>query len=151
MKVFIVVGLVYNATHVQMKVHSLFCVAMLVVVALGCNSSSTEKPAAADSPTFAPLTGRWARTDGGYMLMVHKVEADGKANVGYFNPNPIRVSDAQASQADGALKLFVELRDEGYPGCTYRLTYDKAKDQLVGVYYQAAQQQSYDIVFERAP
>jgi hypothetical protein len=31
------------------------------------------------------------------------------------------------------------------------LTYDKAKDQLVGVYYQAAQQQSYDIVFERAP
>ncbi|MBM3861944.1 MAG: hypothetical protein FJ395_20155 [Verrucomicrobia bacterium] len=131
-----------------MKAHTILTVAMLVVMALGCKPSA-ETPKA-EGAAFAPLTGRWARTDGGYMLMVHRVEADGKANVGYFNPNAIRVSQAQATAEGGVLKLFVELRDEGYPGCTYRLTYDKAKNQLFGVYYQAAQQQSYDIVFERA-
>jgi hypothetical protein len=132
-----------------MKARTLLAVAMLVVVALGCNSSS-EKPAAGAS-AFKPLEGRWVRPDGGYILMVHGVEADGKANVGYFNPNPIRVSQAQASSDKSGLTLFVELRDEGYPGCTYRLTFDKAKNMLVGVYFQAAQQQSYEIYFERTP
>ena len=38
----------------------------------------------------------------------------------------------------GALKLFIELRDVGYPGSTYTLTYLPAGDRLTGVYYQAA-------------
>lgn len=83
--------------------------------------------------------------------MVNRVETDGKVTASYFNPNSIRVSRAQASVVDGVLKLFVELTDEGYPGCTYKLTYDKANNQLAGVYFQTAMQQSYDIVFERAP
>lgn len=131
-----------------MKAQNLLAVVALVLMVVGCKpGAETPRP---ESPVFAPLTGRWVRHDGGYMLMVHRVEADGTANVGYFNPNPIRVSEARASSEDGNLYLFVELRDVGYPGCTYRLTYDKARDRLVGVYYQAAQRQSYDIVFERA-
>lgn len=123
---------------------------MLVAVAVGCKPSGPKPAATTTSSVFAPLTGRWVRPDGGYMLMVHGVEADGKANVGYYNPNPIRVVNAQAMVEGDTLKLFVELRDVGYPGCTYRLSYDKARDRLVGVYYQAAQQQHYDIIFERA-
>lgn len=122
---------------------------MLVALAIGCKPSSEMAPATADPAAFVPLTGRWVRPDGGYMLMVNRVEPDGKVAAGYFNPSPIRVSQAQASVEGGTLKLFVELRDEGYPGCTYKLTYDKAKDQMTGVYFQAAQQQSYEIVFER--
>ena len=132
--------------------HVLIGLVMLVAVAIGCKPSGDSKPtAAADPAVYGVLTGRWVRADGGYMLMVHRIEPDGKAAAGYFNPNPIRVSQAQASREGGAVKLFVELNDEGYPGCTYKLTHDKEKDQLVGVYFQAAQQASYDIMFERMP
>ena len=46
-------------------------------------------------------------------------------------------------------KVFIELRDTNYPGPTYTLTYDPKEDQLKGVYFQAALQQSYDVVFVR--
>ena len=36
-----------------------------------------------------------------------------------------------------------------YPGSTYTLTYDPASDQLKGVYYQAALQQRFEVVFVR--
>jgi hypothetical protein len=36
-----------------------------------------------------------------------------------------------------------------YPGSTYALTYDPASDQLQGVYYQAAIQQRFAVVFVR--
>ncbi len=83
------------------------------------------------------------------MLAINRVQPDGTVEAGCFNPNPIRVSRARASPDGGKLELFVELRDSGYPGCTYKLTYDKAEKKLAGVYFQAAQQQSYDIVFAR--
>ncbi|MCX7886497.1 MAG: hypothetical protein N3B01_04450 [Verrucomicrobiae bacterium] len=134
-----------------MKARILVTIAVGALLATSGCKRQPSGPATAESATFAPLTGRWIRHDGGYMLMVHRVSPDGTANVGYFNPNPIRVSDARASLEDGNLYLFVELRDVGYPGCTYRLTYDKARDRLIGTYYQAAQRQTYDIVFERAP
>jgi hypothetical protein len=68
----------------------------------------------------------------------------------YSNPNPINVSKAEVAVEGGALKLFIELRDVGYPGSTYTLTYLPAGDRLTGVYYQAAIQQKFDIVFQRA-
>ncbi len=36
-----------------------------------------------------------------------------------------------------------------YPGSTYTLTYVADKDLLVGIYYQALQQQSFEVYFER--
>ena len=67
----------------------------------------------------------------------------------YFNPQPINVSRAEASQEGEATKVFIELRDVNYPGATYTLTYDPAGDQLKGVYFQPALHQSFDVVFVR--
>ncbi len=129
-------------------------VALLVGLNCGCGKPSEEKapaPAKAAVPAdpFAVVMGRWLRMDGGYMLMVHSVEAGGKAVISYRNPSPIHVEQAQVSREGDVIKIFVELRDEGYPGCTYRLRYEPLRDQLVGVYYQAALKESYEINFER--
>jgi hypothetical protein len=80
---------------------------------------------------------------------VTKIAADGKAAVGYFNPRPINVGRAEARMEDDAPGLFVELRDRNYPGSTYALRYEEEGDQLVGVYFQAVQRASYDVVFVR--
>jgi hypothetical protein len=47
------------------------------------------------------------------------------------------------------MNVFVELRDRGYPGNYYKLTYDTGKDQLAGVYYHLGVQQQFDVFFER--
>jgi hypothetical protein len=95
------------------------------------------------------LKGKWVRPDGGYIIEIRSVDPSGKVAAAYFNPNPIKVAAAQVTQDKGSLNLFVELRDTGYPGCTYTLTYDRQNDQLRGVYYQAAVQERYDIYFVR--
>ena len=90
------------------------------------------------------------RPDGGYVIEIRSIDpASGKVDAAYFNPNPIRVAAAQARDEKGVLNLFIELRDTGYPGCTYQLTYDRQSDQLKGVYYQAAVKERYDIYFVR--
>jgi hypothetical protein len=70
-------------------------------------------------------------------------------DAGYFNPRPINVSRAEASQEGTTIKVFIELRDTNYPGSTYTLTFDPQSDQLKGVYFQAALQQSFDVFFVR--
>jgi hypothetical protein len=97
------------------------------------------------------LKGKWLRPDGGYVVDVRSVEAGGTMDVAYFNPRPIKVSKAEASQEGAITKVFLELRDVQYPGSTYTLTYDPARDQLQGVYYQAALQQRFAVVFVRMP
>ncbi len=98
---------------------------------------------------FDLLKGRWLRPDGGYVVEVRDIDANGHMVAAYFNPRPINVSRAEASQEGGETKVFIELRDINYPGATYNLTYDPADDQLSGVYYQPALQQSFDVVFVR--
>lgn len=99
---------------------------------------------------YQKLVGRWQRTDADYVIEVRAIEgATGKAEAAYFNPNPIRVGQAQAAEEGGKLTLFVELQDVGYPGSNYRLTYFPATDQVYGVYYQAAIEQSFDVEFQR--
>ena len=83
------------------------------------------------------------------MLAVTDIASDGMATVGYFNPRPIRVGRAEARIEDETVGLFVELRDRNYPGSTYTLAYDAEGDQLVGIYFQALQRVSYDVVFVR--
>ena len=101
------------------------------------------------SPELAKLVGKWERPDGGYVLEIKGVDSSGKAEVAYYNPNPINVSRAAAWRDKGATKLVVELRDVGYPGCTYTLEHNPQSDQLFGQYFQAAQQQTYEVVFFR--
>jgi uncharacterized protein (DUF2147 family) len=98
---------------------------------------------------FDRLKGRWRRPDGGYVLEIKEIDDKGKMVAAYFNPRPINVSRAEASQEGATTKVFIELRDTNYPGATYTLTYDPVRDQLRGVYFQPALQQSFDVVFVR--
>lgn len=128
-----------------MSVAVMAAVALAGIVGQGCSKQTTSDAAA----QLEKLKGRWVRPDGGYVIEIGKIEADGKLAAAYFNPNPINVSKASAKQEGGQIKLFVELRDQNYPGCTYDLTYDSQNDTLVGVYFQAALQQRFDVVFAR--
>jgi hypothetical protein len=107
-------------------------------------------PARAADPDFQTLKGRWLRPDGGYVLEIRKIAADGTMDVAYLNPRPINVSRAKATRDKTTLRVFVELRAPNYPGSTYTLTYDPKRDELYGVYFQAVQGQSFDVVFVRA-
>jgi hypothetical protein len=126
---------------------------LLVVAVLcgGCGKTEPGKaaPAVAPKSDYQKLVGKWLRPDGGYVIEIKSVAADGKMEAGYFNPNPIHVSQAAASREGSVTKVFIELRDENYPGCTYKLTYDPGNDRFSGVYFQASQQQFYNIEFIR--
>lgn len=117
------------------------------------NAPSPATPASTSAGAedrYRKLLGRWQRTDADYVVEVRSLDGGtGRGEVAYFNPRPIRVSQVQAAEEGGKVTLFVELDDVGYPGCNYRLTYFPATDQLYGVYYQAAIEQSFDVEFER--
>jgi len=98
---------------------------------------------------FQPLVGRWQRTDGGYVIEIGRIDADGKIAAGYFNPRPIKVSQAQAAMQKGYIKVEMELRDVGYPGSRYTLVYYRSKDRLIGFYYHAVSGHNFDVVFLR--
>lgn len=114
-------------------------------------------PTAPAAPSAAPaavveldrLKGRWLRADGGYILEVRSISPEGKVDAAYLNPRPIHVARAEALRQGEVLTLFVELRDANYPGSTYRLTYDSGRDVLAGLYFQALQQQTFDVEFVR--
>ena len=108
-----------------------------------------EAPAAQADAAFATLPGRWVRPDGGYVINIKSVDASGKLDASYANPNPLPFSRAEATRDGNTIKLFFELRAGGYNGSTYTLTYDPASDTLKGVYFQAVAQQKFDIYFMR--
>ena len=109
-----------------------------------------EAPAAQADGVFGVLPGRWVRPDGGYVINIRRVDAGGKLDADYANPNPLPFSRAEATRDGKAIRLFFELRAGGYNGSTYTLTYDAANDVLRGVYFQAVAQQKFDIYFTRA-
>ena len=123
--------------------------ALAVVVGLGAVAAAVLFLRGATAAGFSPLTGRWLRLDGGYILEIRAIDAAGRIDATYLNPRPINVARAEATRKGSALEVFVELRAPGYPGSTYTLSYEPKNDQLVGVYYQAAMQQSFDVRFVR--
>ena len=100
-------------------------------------------------PEFLPLSGRWVRTDGGYVIEIRSVDPGGRMQAAYYNPNPINVARAEAARSGAAVTVFIELRAPGYPGSTYTLIYDPKSDQLKGVYHQASLKQNFDVIFVR--
>jgi hypothetical protein len=98
---------------------------------------------------FENLKGGWVRPDGGYVVAVREIDAGGKMVAAYFNPRTINVSRAEASSDGTTIKVFIELRDINYPGATYNLTYDPRSDQLRGIYFQPAINQSFFVFFVR--
>jgi len=151
--------------------------AMSALFAVGCGNTEPPRPsesAVAPSPAASPeteaksataqaeparsessddfkiLEGKWLRDDGGYVLEIRRAERDGKLEAAYFNPSPIRVAKAEAKRQSGLIQVFVELRDQGYPGCTYNLVYDAGHNCLAGTYFQAAMGQTFPVVFARS-
>ena len=96
------------------------------------------------------IVGRWRRTDGGYIVDIRGLDAAGNLMVAYYNPRPINVSQAQVVKSTEGLHIFIELRDTGYPGATYRLDFDGDKDVLTGLYHQPSVNQTFDVIFVRA-
>jgi hypothetical protein len=113
------------------------------------DASATQPGGAVQRMDLDRLKGRWLRADSDYVVEIRSVEADGKLEAAYFNPQPIHVARAEAARDGSTIKVFLELRDVNYPGCTYTLKYEPQNDVLYGVYYQAALQQSFDVVFAR--
>jgi uncharacterized protein (DUF2147 family) len=130
------------------------CALLIAVVGAHGPAAGAEKGdfSAVDNAKrdFGELKGRWLRPDGGYILAVKDIDPGGKIDAAYYNPRQINVSEAQATREGETLKVFIELRDFGYPGSTYTLIYDPKTDQLSGVYYQAAIRQRFDVFFVRA-
>jgi len=135
----------------------LAALAIIVVVLLALKSGrETERKSA--TPATTPraqeantqrLIGNWVRTDGGYIIAVRSVDPAGRVDAAYFNPRKINVSRAEALVKGKTARLFIELRDEGYPGSSYTLEYDSTNDALSGVYFQAVLQQSFNVIFVR--
>lgn len=98
---------------------------------------------------YSKLVGDWVRPDGGYVIHINSINPDGTIQAAYFNPSPIHIAAANAALHNNTIKLFVELRDVGYPGSKYDLVYMPDDDILQGTYFQAQIQELYDVVFLR--
>jgi hypothetical protein len=125
-----------------------------------CGKVTTPTDAPGTSPTnevstnttgsaavYDKLLGQWQRPDGGYVLEFKTIDAAGQIQAAYFNPSPIHVSKALAISEGSELKVFVELNDRNYPGCTYSLKFDPKFDQLYGEYFQAAMGERFSVTF----
>lgn len=123
------------------------------ILALALVAAATQVQAAAPGPQSASdlgvLQGRWVRPDGGYIITIKQVDADGKIDAMYANPRPLPFSKAVVRRDGKTIRLFFELTAGGYNGSTYTLTYESAGDVLRGVYYQAVARQSFDVYFVR--
>jgi len=132
----------------------LIAAATLAVVSFKTDPSSSESqnPTAAHSKNpdgFQNLIGRWLRPDGGYIIEIRGIAKDGGMDAAYLNPRPIHISRAEAFRKSGKMQVFIELRDTGYPGSTYTLDYNPEQDVLTGIYFQAAMNQAFEVVFFR--
>ena len=120
------------------------------MAALACAAASGAFAQAATAPAFGVLPGRWVRPDGGYVIDIRSVAADGKLDAAYANPDPLPFSKAEATRDGKTIRVFLELRAGGYNGSTYTPAYDPAHDVLAGVYFQAVAQQKFNVYFVRS-
>ncbi|MBW1750581.1 MAG: hypothetical protein JRJ37_07790 [Deltaproteobacteria bacterium] len=112
-------------------------------------ASANEGTSPATGHDYAVINGEWQRTDGGYLIKISDVQADGLATVKYFNPSPIHVAQTTISTQKELIKLFIKFQDKGYEGSTYTLYYYAEKDALVGFYYQAVMDKTFKVIFVR--
>ncbi len=98
---------------------------------------------------YSILAGKWQRADGNYLIKVSNVLAEGQAIVQYFNPRSIHVAKAAISSEKKLIKLFIKFQDKGYEGSSYSLYYYAQKDALLGFYYQAPMDKTYEVIFLR--
>jgi len=135
---------------------------VIAVVSFSCNQEEKKETTETISTTSEPVVekprklvdsslvvGDWVRTDAPYEIKISELSGNGVLKVGYFNPRSINVGKASWASADGAIKIYIELRDVNYPGSNYNLTYFSGNDTLVGKYFQAVEGATYDVGFSR--
>ncbi len=108
-----------------------------------------EVPSPATKADYGIIAGKWQRTDGNYLIKVSDVLSDGQVTVEYFNPRSIHVAQAAISTEKEIIKLTVKFQDKGYEGSTYRLYYYVKEDALLGFYYQAPMDKTFEVIFLR--
>ena len=109
------------------------------------------KPAQSVSVDKNKVIGTWVRTDAPYNLKITDLSSDGNMKVEYFNPKSIHVAKATwTTDVNGAINIYVEFKDENYPGSNYTLFYMPDNDLLAGKYFQAVEGVTYDVGFMRA-
>jgi hypothetical protein len=141
--------LMYTFCIRQMFLVSCILVMSASMLATAADRGDTQKRSITQTD-LRRLEGRWLRPDGGYLLELRDAKKDGTLKAAYFNPRPINVLTAKWGRKDGAITVFVELRDVNYPGSTYHLQYDPKSDRLTGTYFQAVEKQTYTIEFVRS-
>ena len=148
-------------TRIQIPLLLPVVIAMLI---FSCDQQNVkEEKAESNSTTNAPVTqqqkkiagktmlvGDWTRTDAPYQIKITELLDDGNMKAVYFNPKSINVGTALWTSDNGILKIYIELRDENYPGSNYNLIYYPEKDLLAGKYFQAVEKVTYDVGFIRA-
>lgn len=107
---------------------------------------SDLKPASIDKNV---IIGNWIRTDAEYQIKISDIKNSGVIIAKYFNPRPINISRSEWVYSEGFLRIYVELRDENYPGSNYNLTFIPERDMLVGDYFQAVEGLTYYVEFSR--
>src|SRR6478672_13602801 len=120
---------------------------MNVALAQTQPSPATSVPPATESATkgaFGVLPGRWVRVQGGYVITINSVDAEGRIDASYANPRPLPFHKAFVTRDGSGLELIFELRAPGYDGSTYTLRYDAANDRLTGVFDQVVARQKFD-------
>src|SRR5262245_20927851 len=114
-------------------------VALAGAVVLFSGVALAQSPADAQTgpsaPAFDVLVGRWARTEGPYVISINAV-VNGKLDASYANPRPLPFQTAEVTRDGNTLNLFFKLSAGGYGGSTYTLKYDAETDSLRGVYKQ---------------
>jgi uncharacterized protein (DUF2147 family) len=132
---------------------ALLLVAIPPVLARAQVASPTAKdatsPAVSEKVNLDKLEGAWVRPDGGYVILIKKVGANGQLEASYFNPQPLPFAKAQVTREGTVVRLAFELQAGGYSGSTYDLVYDAGSDRLKGVYYQAVVKQRFEVYFTR--
>lgn len=158
----------------KMTIKNILLTGILIIVLASCNqtpknlkSDPATEPRAVDpvkktttsasdsiltNPTNldpGKLVARWLRSDGGYIIEIFSVTADGKITAGYFNPKPINVEKAEWIVQENRMFVHIILRDVNYPGSQYTLEYSQGNESLTGNYFQAIDGINYDVTFIR--
>ena len=128
-------------------------IALAGMVAVSGSGTLAQAPPVAPTGStgagFDVLVGRWARTEGPYIINISAVDENGKFDASYANPRKLPFHIAEVARHGNELNLIFELRAGGYGGSTYTLKYDAASDSLRGVYNQVVVMQKFDVVFNR--
>ena len=74
---------------------------VMLCLFLTVNPALAQQPSATSLPVesvYEKLVGRWVRLQGGYVITIRAVDADGKLDASYANPRPLPFHVAVASK-----------------------------------------------------